>query len=225
MVLPSIDKGMYKKGLYIVIEGIDGSGKSTLAKKLYHYFEYYLKGRVVLTKEPTDGPIGTMIRERAESGNPLSLEEQIDLFIEDRKEHMKNIVLPALEKNKIIIQDRSFISNVIYQANDKITIEDILEMNSFAEMPDFVLFLDLSPEKALSRISKRKGQENQFESLSSLKRVYENYQKVEDHIVGRVAESIRVDADTDEKTLFNNVVQKINSLSEFFYGLEARQTN
>ena len=61
--------------MFIVIEGIDGTGKSTQARKLAEHFT--ADGReVVLSREPTDGPWGALLRNSAETGR-LSPEEEV----------------------------------------------------------------------------------------------------------------------------------------------------
>src|SRR6185295_18467812 len=94
----------------IVLEGIDGGGKTTLRQGL----AAALRGDghdVVETKEPTDGPLGRRIREIAagkDGREAVTPEEELRLFHEDRRIHVKDLVLPALERGAVVLQDRSF---------------------------------------------------------------------------------------------------------------------
>src|SRR6266550_1777 len=100
-------------GFLLVLEGIDGAGKSTLLHKLAEY----CAGRglaVVVSKEPTDGPWGRKLRESAQSGR-LSLEEELELFLKDRAEHVKGLILPALSEGKVVLLDRYYLSTAAYQ--------------------------------------------------------------------------------------------------------------
>jgi len=160
-------------GKLIVIEGIDGSGKSTLSKHLKETLEK--NGfSVLLTKEPTDGEYGKILRERIKKGN-LTPEEELELFIKDREEHVRKEINPALRQGKIVICDRYFISNMAYQGARGLDYREILKKNSGFPLPDLVIFLDISPELALSR---KHLLLPHFENTEFLKRVREIYLKV-----------------------------------------------
>ena len=181
---------MPKRGLLIAIEGIDGSGKSSLALAL----KGHLEGRglpVVLTKEPTDGEWGRRIKslplvgeERMEKGEePSSLFslhpspplEELRLFVEDRKEHVRQVIRPALEAGKVVITDRYYLSTIAYQGALGIDTEEIRRVNEeFAPRPDLVLLLTLSPEMGMARI-KENRRLDRFERERYLKRVDEIY--------------------------------------------------
>lgn len=101
-------------GLLIAIEGIDGAGKTTLARRLTTTLEA-AGARVVLSKEPTNGPWGTKLRQSAATGR-LSADEEAELLIRDRHEHVDTLIAPALARGDIVILDRYFPSMVAYQA-------------------------------------------------------------------------------------------------------------
>src|SRR3972149_7086324 len=104
------------KGNIIVFEGIDGSGKTThsnLLKVILERDGY----PVILTKEPTDGKWGRIIKEIMVKKIQLKEKgkELLDLFINDRKEHVENFIKPSLKDGKIIIIDRYYFSTIAYQ--------------------------------------------------------------------------------------------------------------
>ncbi|NNM28440.1 MAG: dTMP kinase, partial [Akkermansiaceae bacterium] len=79
-------------GLLIVFEGIDGTGKSTQARMIADWLRE--EGhRVVVSREPTDGPFGTRLRESASKGR-LSPEDELQLFHQDRREHVETLIEP-----------------------------------------------------------------------------------------------------------------------------------
>lgn len=85
-----------RKGRLIVFEGIDGTGKSTHIGHLRKYLEG--KGlEVVQSFEPTRGRWGRMLRDSAVTGR-LSVEEEVALFLKDRREHVKMLIAPALAR-------------------------------------------------------------------------------------------------------------------------------
>jgi len=93
-----------RKGILLAFEGVDGAGKTTQVKLL----EEALKNageNVVVSKEPTEGVWGQKIRKSASTGR-LPLDEELEAFIEDRKEHIKKLIAPSIEQGKIVILDR-----------------------------------------------------------------------------------------------------------------------
>src|SRR5689334_21201910 len=101
-------KNHHFPGFLIAIEGIDGAGKSTQA----HHVQCALqdrKQRVIRTKEPTTGYFGQMLRDSALTGR-LSIEEEVETFIKDRKQHVEEKINPALQEGMIVIVDRYYFS-------------------------------------------------------------------------------------------------------------------
>jgi len=96
------------KGKFIVFEGLDGSGQSTQAGLLKDFL--LEKGyEVILTKEPTiESEAGRKIRKVLDKKLNLSPKELQELFAQDRKEHLENIIIPALKQGKMVISDRYF---------------------------------------------------------------------------------------------------------------------
>jgi len=157
----------------IVLEGIDGAGKTTLRDGLAARLER-AGHEVVRTKEPTDGPLGKRIREIAKAGrDTVSAEEELALFHEDRKLHVQTLVLPALARGAVVLQDRSYFSTVAYQGERGLDRAKLLEMEqAIAPAPDVLFVLDLPPEASLERVRSR-GASDDFETLESLRRVRE----------------------------------------------------
>ncbi len=159
--------------MLIVLEGIDGAGKTTLRDGLAARLER-AGHEVVRTKEPTDGPLGKRIREIAKAGrDTVSPEEELALFHEDRKLHVQTLVLPALARGAVVLQDRSYFSTVAYQGERGLDRARLLEMEqAIAPAPDVLFVLDLPPEASLERVRSR-GASDDFETLESLRRVRE----------------------------------------------------
>jgi dTMP kinase len=154
-------------GLFIVLEGIDGTGKSTQSKQLAEWFR--AQGReVVASREPTDGPWGTKIRATAATGR-LSPQEELDYFLRDRREHVEELIAPALAAGKVVILDRYYFSTMAYQGSRGVDPVEIRRQNEvFAPVPDLLFILDLDVETALTRIGGRGDTANEFEKHDSL---------------------------------------------------------
>ena len=167
------------QGLFIVIEGIDGTGKSTQSKRLTEWFRS--RGReVVLSREPTDGPWGKKLRESATTGR-LSAEEELECFLNDRREHVQMSIKPALAEGKVVILDRYYFSTMAYQGARGFDPLEIRRRNeAFAPQPDLLLILDLSVESAHGRIGARGDTANEFEQRDTLTRCREIFLSLRD---------------------------------------------
>src|SRR5947207_15097380 len=89
------------RGFLIAVEGIDGSGKTTQAERLARYCDEK-RLTYILSKEPTRGKYGKLIRNSASHGR-LSVEEEIDLLLKDRREHVTHVIQPTLDHKKVVI--------------------------------------------------------------------------------------------------------------------------
>ncbi len=160
-----------RQGLLIVFEGTDGTGKSTQIDLLNKYLQHN-DYPVVTTYEPTNGRYGQIIRNLYSDRAKYSPEEELQLFLEDRREHVNTLIKPALNQRKIILCDRYFLSTAAYQGAIGFDPEEILQRNAFAPDPDIAFLLQLPLEEALSRIVDSRGDTlNDFEGLESLKKV------------------------------------------------------
>lgn len=162
------------QGLFIVIEGIDGTGKSTQVRRLGDWFT--ARGReVVLGREPTDGPWGQKLRESATTGR-LTLADELDYFLNDRRQHVEEKISPALAAGKVVILDRYYFSTMAYQGARGMDPQEIRRLNeAFAPRPDLLLILDLDVDQAHQRIGHRGDSTNEFEKRDSLMRCRETF--------------------------------------------------
>ncbi|MBQ9631925.1 MAG: dTMP kinase [Lachnospiraceae bacterium] len=164
---------------FIVFEGIDGSGKSTQVKRLRNR----LRDREIehyVTEEPTDSPIGGLIRQimtgRVKTDNRVIAM----LFAADRLDHIlneKNGLLEKLNRGTLVISDRYYLSSYAYHAVD-MPMEWVVEANAPSRellQPDIHLFIDTDLEEVLHRIARRSGQQELFEKESRLRRVRQKY--------------------------------------------------
>ncbi len=135
--------------MLIAIEGIDGSGKGVQSKLLQRWLKE--KGYdTVITKEPTDGAIGKVLRDALRAGD-LDPKTEALLFAADRADHAKWII-ERLEEGKLIVSERYIHSSLAYQGASGVSMEWVKELNRFAPLPDLVILLDISPAEGLKRI-------------------------------------------------------------------------
>lgn len=155
------------RGVLLAFEGIDGSGKSTQAR----LFAEWAQARgldVVRSREPTDGPWGRKIREARFTAR-MSPEDELQAFLNDRKEHVETLIRPSLARGAVVIVDRYYYSTVAYQGVRGLDPAELLTRNrAFAPKPDLVLLVDVEPKQALERIESRGLGTDLFETLEAL---------------------------------------------------------
>lgn len=157
------------RGLLVAFEGIDGVGKTTQLGLLFEH----LRSRgveVVRSKEPTEGPWGRRLRASAQLGR-LPPEEELQAFLEDRREHVRELIEPALARGAVVLLDRYYFSTAAYQGARGMNPQALLAQNeAFAPRPDLLVLLELSPRAALERIKVRGEGDNEFEREENLQR-------------------------------------------------------
>ena len=175
-------------GIFIVIEGIDGTGKSTQLKRLGGWFAA-LGREVVLSREPTAGPWGKRVRESAATGR-LSPEDELQYFLNDRRQHVEELIAPSLAAGKVVLLDRYYFSTMAYQGVRGFDPAEIRRKNeAFAPVPDLLLIMDLDVDTALRRIGLRGDTANEFEKRGSLERCREIFLTLSDEPFARVIDS------------------------------------
>ncbi|HCC60366.1 MAG: dTMP kinase [Candidatus Staskawiczbacteria bacterium RIFOXYC1_FULL_37_43] len=165
-------------GKFIVIEGLDGSGKSAQVDLVIDYLKQNEKD-VVVTKEPTvDSEAGKKVKQALRheiSVEPLELQ---GLYVQDRKEHLENKVIPALKDGKFVVSSRYAFSTFAYGYSDGLDVDLLIKMNDNFLLPDLTIIVDVSPESCVQRIEGRGEPKELFEKLEKLTKVGEIYKKL-----------------------------------------------
>jgi len=204
------------KGKFITFEGPDGSGKGTIIKYVRRYLEKS-KIEYILTREPGGIEISEEIREIILNKKHLTMDERTEalLYAAARRQHLVEIIIPALQEGKIVICDRFVDSSLAYQGFARgIGIDEVLKINQFAIdelMPDLTIFLNVRPEVGLDRINNskvRKKDRLDLESLDFHKRVYTGYKKVLERYPNRIKS---IDAEQTIKEVSNETIDVIKA--------------
>jgi dTMP kinase len=167
------------RGRFIVVEGIDGSGKSTVCKALKISLEEHGE-TIYLTKEPTENPIGSLIR--LHMSRRVKFDERVIalLFAADRIDHIVNDndgIMKYLDAGTTVISDRYYHSSFAYHRMHCPT-DWIHTINSYSTdllRPDFCFFIDVSPKTSLERIQRGRHTKERYESESQLQKVRSYY--------------------------------------------------
>lgn len=154
-----------KKGLFITFEGGEGSGKSTVIQSVKELLER--KGfEVVITREPGGVSLAEDIRELIlyQEMDPMT---EVLLFAAARKEHLNDVVIPALHEGKIVLCDRFVHSSYVYQGLvKKVGVDKVREVNELVigdYYPDATVFLDLEAKVGLERIRANNRETNKMD--------------------------------------------------------------
>ena len=153
-----------REGLFVVVDGPDGSGKSKIISELKIKLEN-AKYDILVTKETTMGPIGTLIKSNEFKGAILA-----ELVAADRLYHLENDILPALSSGKIVVSDRYVASSYVCQQLDGVSLDFIKNINSLIIPPDLSVFVSADISIISERLSERPYLER-MERISTSKMV------------------------------------------------------
>lgn len=165
--------------LFIALEGIDGSGKSTQTKLLAEKLTQ-LGHKVYTTFEPTDSPIGKIIRQIFSRKMEASHEVIAALFVADRLHHVQNSangILKKLSEGYTVITDRYYFSSYAYHGAH-VEMNWVIEGNrKTAELlrPDINIYIDVSPEESMKRLTQNRADLEIFETLENQQKVQQKY--------------------------------------------------
>lgn len=215
---------MNGKGLFIVLEGPDGCGKTAQSRRLVAELRH--RGyEVVETREPGGTAMGDRVRQILFDGaTPCETKlGETFLFCADRVEHLKKIVLPAVQEGQIVICDRFSASTLAYQgytSGEPGFLERVIQLDEIARggvKPDLCLILWVDAQTGLERGGARRdegGEWNEFDARTLIYhgRVSEGYQRfVRDNPLG-FPRVVLIDARPDVETVFAAVQAEIEQI-------------
>ena len=182
-------------GYFISFEGIDGAGKSTHIDAFCKLMqERYPDREVVMTREPGGTPLGEQLRGLLLDA-PMHLETEALLMFAARREHLAQVIEPALQAGKIVISDRFTDASFAYQGGGRgLSIPKLNELERWVQgradgtvlQPNLTILFDLPGEVAQERRSKVRAPDkfekmdlNFFEKVRQeyLRRANENPQR------------------------------------------------
>lgn len=197
-----------EKGKFIALEGIDGSGKSSQIGRLVKRLEG-LGIPCRETREPTGGPVGSLIRQIFTGRVTADNRVIAALYAADRIDHLVNEVdglCAAIDSGITVVSDRYYFSSYAYHSVD-VDMDWVIDSNRLsAELlrPDATIFLDLPVRRALDRISRNRAQTELFEKEDRLTATREKYLEA----FARLKDTEKVvviDADADADTVAERV--------------------
>jgi dTMP kinase len=153
------------RGRFVVLEGIDGAGTTTHVARLADRLRA-ARVHVRATREPSDGPVGTMIRQMltgrivVPGGRAPGWASMALLFAADRMDHVESEIEPVLAEGGVVLSDRYDASSLAYQSlssgnEASAAVEWIRSLNRYARRPDLTIVLDVAPDIAADRRAAR----------------------------------------------------------------------
>ena len=206
------------QGLLITFEGGEGTVKSTQSKLLYDYLKSKTTD-VILTREPGGCKESENIRNLLVKGNINKWDPITESLLHNaaRREHIKNIIKPALLKNKIVICDRYIDSTMAYQGIGQgvnLNFLNILSKEVTENIVANITFIfDIDPDISLKRAKKRdKNTNNRYENFDiSFHRNIRNYFK---SLINTNKRYILIDASNSIEEIHLKILKSINGLKK-----------
>ena len=174
-----------QNGYFISFEGIDGAGKSTHVDAFRNLMqERYPNKEVVMTREPGGTGLGEQLRNLLLDA-PMNLETEALLMFAARREHIAQVIEPALSAGKIVISDRFTDASFAYQGGGRgLSLAKLNELERWVQgrpdgsllQPNLTILFDLPGEVAEARRSKVRAPDK-FEKmdLDFFERVRQEY--------------------------------------------------
>jgi dTMP kinase len=228
---------------FIVFEGGDGTGTSTQcehiqkkfrqtgrnaktsAQRTEHLMVSDYQGKYLaaqsdvscfLTFEPTNGPIGKIIRSALKKDTFINPETLAHLFAADRNEHLyqANGIIERCSKNEIVVSDRYTPSSLVYQG---IECGETLpkKLNQDFPLPELLFYFDIDPEIALERIGKRDFREC-YEYLDFQIEVHKRYKKIIGEYAAAGVKVQTIDASKPIETISSEIWETVKQTLTFF---------
>jgi len=202
--------------MFITLEGVEGSGKTTVAKALVKI----LKDNdydVICTREPGGNKIAESIRSIILDTTNTDMDARTEslLYAAARRQHLVDVIEPALKARKLVICDRFIDSSIAYQGYARNIGPKLIEyINDFAiagVRPDLTFLIDVKPEVGLKRINNDKSREINrldLEEIDFHKSVYNGYQQLAEKETNRVKV---IDGERPVEKIVTDIYQIIKS--------------
>jgi len=241
---------MVTRARFIVLEGLDGSGTTTQAAELARAVAR-AHIPVELTKEPTDGPFGAIIRQVLSGRMFLSPEALALAYAADRRDHLSTAsfrlvdpsngeelasddaiplqgrgIIPWLEAGHWVISDRYVVSSLAYQyaqRAERSHLEWLKQINHGVAPPDATIYVNTPSEVCWERLRSRSIHFELFDSPGRLRDVQERYDVAIRHAreMGLLGHFVAVAGDRPADDVTAEIVRFLGSVFPEFSAADA----
>ena len=200
----------------IVLEGLDGAGTTTQAKRLVEHLKAK-GGKAHLTREPSDGPIGQLIRQMLTGHHAIPNQSIAQstfglLFAADRLDHGQREVDVQLAQGATVVSDRWYHSSLAYQGTGAER-DWISMLNARARKPDLTIFLQVRPEIAAKRRADAGRVQELFEDMRMQEEVAAGYKATISELMAQGERIETIDGEASPDAVFGAIVALVGSLS------------
>lgn len=203
---------MTQRGRFITFEGIDGAGKSTQIAATLDWVR--ARGlEAVQTREPGGTALGEKLRELL-LHDSMHLETEALLMFAARREHLAQVIEPALARGAWVICDRFSDATFAYQAGGRgLAAEKFRALESWVHpglQPDLTFLFDLAPAVAAQRLARGREHADRFEreQRDFFERVRQAYLLRAEQSNGRIA---IIDSSQDPQTVCAEVLAQLEA--------------
>jgi len=200
-------------GLFITFEGIDGAGKSTHIDALAQAFR--AQGRsLTLTREPGGTPLAEKLRALV-LNDPMDAMTEALLVFAARRDHLQQVIEPALARGEVVLCDRFTDATFAYQGGGRgfdlqtlSFLEHLVQSKQgleghFVRQPDMTLWFDLAPDIAAQRLAgARVPDKFEAQPVEFFARVRAGYQA---RFAAQPQRFARIDADQSRDAVWQDV--------------------
>lgn len=213
---------MVQKGKFIVLEGLDGSGSTTQLQLLNQWFIHnrQIYGSHWSTFEPTDGPIGSLIRLTLKKRLPAFDEATMALlFAADRCDHLfrdpsggkEEGIASKLNSGIHVLCDRYVLSSLAYQAR-AMGLEWVSQINNQAICPDLTIFIDTDASVAGERMINNRTHTDLYEDLHEQRQIQKKYHEAIDFLKSQGQNIVTVNGQQDQGKVHEDIVKEVAAL-------------
>jgi dTMP kinase len=208
---------VHRRGLFITFEGGEGAGKTTQIRLLVDWLK--MEGvDVVQTREPGGTEGAERIRELLVTGARDRWDAVCEtaLFLTARRQHVEQLISPALAHGATVVCDRFADSTMVYQGIGKgLGLEYLSELGRLIVgdiQPDITFLLDIEPTLGLARASGRSGSETRFESYDVVfhKSIRDGFLQIAEHSPNRIKV---IDASQNVEVIHAQIIAHIKSVT------------
>lgn len=201
---------MLKKGVLIVLDGIDGSGKTTISRLLIDYLKEHGREVFYLSEPNESSDTGKLIESmlRKKDSNKIKADEWIELFTKNRKESEK-MIKEFLNNGKIVILDRYYYSTLAYQLEPK-------KWQGYSEQsvkPNIAFILDVNEKTGITRVKykyeKTKEKMAYFEKEKILKEVRKKFLAIPQFLKDNIK---IIDSSREIKDVWFDIKKEVNEI-------------
>lgn len=200
----------------IVLEGLDGAGTTTQAKRLVEHLKAK-GGKAHLTREPSDGPIGQLIRQMLTGHHAIENQSIAQstfglLFAADRLDHAQREVDVQIAQGATVVSDRWYHSSLAYQGTGADR-DWISMLNARARKPDLTIFLSVRPEIAAKRRADAGRVQELFEDMRMQEEVAAGYKATISELTAQGERIETIDGEASPDAVFGAIVALVGTLA------------